>query len=332
MTRPKGSCPPRPGLCMVHRRSPGWVRALWLALFVGWLVWLVVALLRLCRVAHRDHDKSPDGTVPPWAYRQPDPMIYSQQFLQGQGLAVTWDNPDVHLELAAAPGIPVDSDALLPDTDYLVVSRIWNRSTTAPAPGLPVKVSFLEFGIATSRHDIGLTSVDVSVKGASGCPAFATVPWRTPNAPGHYCVQTELLWDDDAEPGNNLGQHNTDVKPLNSPHAAFTFPVRNDRPERAALRLRADSYAIPPLPSCAPNDEHQQTRLDRHLPAAWPIPPGWRVILEPVEFVLNSGDQREVTVDVTAPDGFIGRQVINVHAEVGAALLGGVTLYVDGRG
>jgi hypothetical protein len=39
-----------------------------------------------------------------------------------------------------------------------------------------------------------------------------------------------------------------------------------------------------------------------------------------------------VTVDITAPDGFVGRQGINVHAEANGQLLGGVTLYVDGTG
>src|SRR6478672_3687816 len=125
------------------RRLSGcrWLRLLWLALAAAWLGWLLRGLVRLCRLTHRDRDKPADGVVPPWAYRQPDPMIYSQQFLQAQGLAVTWDNPDIHVELAANPGVPVDPHALLPDTDYLVVARIWNGSTTAPAPGLPVKVS-----------------------------------------------------------------------------------------------------------------------------------------------------------------------------------------------
>ena len=86
--------------------------------------------------------------MPAWAYRQPDPLIYSQPFLQAQGLAVTWDNPDIHVELASAPGIPVDSHSLSPDTNYVVVARIWNGSTTAPAVRLPVKVSYSSSGSA----------------------------------------------------------------------------------------------------------------------------------------------------------------------------------------
>jgi len=323
----------RPTSTARHSLSLRWV---WVALAAGWFAWLLAGLIRLCRVAglaRRDRDRPADGVVPPWAYRQPDPMIYSQQFLQARGLAVTWDNPDIHVELAAAPGVPVDSHALTPDTEYLVVARIWNGSTTAPAPGLPVKMSFLEFGVATTRHDVGVTAVDLPVKGAIGCPAFATLGWRTPKAGGHFCLQVQLLWDDDLEPGNNMGQHNTDVKPLNSPHAAFTFPVRNDRVARAAVRLRADSYAIPPLDECGEDtDKASHSRLSRHDGNAWAIPDGWKVLLQPAEFVLDPDAQRTVTVDITAPDGFIGRQAINVHADDGADLLGGVTLYVDGDG
>jgi hypothetical protein len=46
--------------------------------------------------------------------------------------------------------------------------------------------------------------------------------------------------------------------------------------------------------------------------------------------VLAPGEAIEVTVDITAPDGFGGRQAFNVNARIGDGLLGGVTLYVDG--
>jgi hypothetical protein len=261
-------------------------------------------------------------------------MIYSQQYLQSLGLAVTWDNPDIHVESPAAPGVPVDSHSLAADMDYVVVARIWNGSTTAPALGMPVRVSFLSFGAGTTRHDVGMTKVDLAVKGALGAPAFARVPWHTPATPGHYCLQVELLWDDDENPGNNMGQHNTDVKPLNSPHAVFTFPVRNDKPTRAVVTFRVDAYAIPSQIPCsdAGKGERPVSPLDRHLAHAWPLPPNWRIDVEPRSAVLAAGQQVDITVDVTAPDGFVGRQVVNVHADAGADLIGGVTLYVDGSG
>lgn len=346
-------CIPRPGVsggCNCERtrgaacrdrrpcRQLGRWRLVWLLLGLAWLVWLLKSLVRLCKLANRDRGRPNDGTVPPWAYRQPDPLIYSQQYLQAQGLAVTWDNPDIHLELLTAPGVSVDSHALKPDTDYVVVARIWNGVTTAPAVGLPVKVSYLEFGIGTTRHDVGMTKVDLPVKAAVGCPAFARVGWRTPAQPGHYCLQVELLWDDDENPANNMGQHNTDVKPLNSPHAAFTFPVRNDGPARRAVTLQIDSYRLPALEPCGAEGDgkdggnHHQELLDRHRRAAWPVPPGWAVVAHPREAVLAPGETVTATVDITAPDGYRGRQVFNVHADSGPGVIGGVTLYVDGSG
>lgn len=317
-----------------HRGRVSVPRIVGLLLLIGWLVWLLCSLYRLCRLVCGDRKQPGTPKVPPWAYRQPDPLIYSQQYLQAQGLAVTWNNPDIHLESPAAPGVPVDSHDLQPDTDYLVIARVWNGSTTAPAPGLPVHVSFLEFGIGTTRHDVGQTAVDLAVKGAAGCPAFATVGWHTPATPGHFCLQVQLIWDDDANPANNMGQHNTDVKPLNSPHAAFDFPLRNATETALLLRLQADSYDIPPPPECQPEDDADavRRRRARHSRAAWPIPDGWQVGITPSEARLDPGQSTPVRVDITAPDGYVGRQAVNVNAHAGQTLAGGVTFYVEGHG
>lgn len=288
--------------------------------------------------------RGPPGCVPvpPDVYRRPDPMLYSQGYLMSQGLAVTWDNPDIHLERG---GVPVPSSALLVDTEYDVVARIWNGSNSAPAVHLPVAFAFLAFGIGTVRVPIGQTHVDLPVNGAPGHPAIAHMTWRTPAAPGHYCLQVEALWADDANPANNLGQENTDVRPLNSPHAAFTFPLRNDTLWPQTLRLEADAYRIPARPRCEPGqvaetgamtDEekaaHRRDALARHDRRGHPVPEGWRVAPEPRALDLRPGEQREVTVDITAPEGFAGRQAINVNAFDGERLVGGVTLYVDGSG
>ena len=84
--------------------------------------------------------------VPAPVYRRPDPLIYSQRYLMSQGLAVTWDNPDIQLFQA---GVPVPSHTLAPATEYEIVARIWNGSTDAPAVNLPVRFSYLTFGIGT---------------------------------------------------------------------------------------------------------------------------------------------------------------------------------------
>ncbi len=275
--------------------------------------------------------------------REPDPLIYSQPWLQAHGLAYTWDNPDIRLELAAASGTVVDAHALAPDTAYRVRARIWNGSPTAPIANLPIELSYLDFGIGGVAVPIGATTVDLPVKAAVGTTAIATVDWRTPTAPGHYCLQVRILWPHDADAGNNLGQHNVDVKSLNSPHAAFTVPVRNTARWPLRVRLAVDAYTLPGLRPCPPEerggDPDAKARRRRRVRAehgigTHPIPDGWTVAVEPAveAFELEAGQERKVGVVITAPDGFAGRKAFNINGFVDETLLGGVTLAVTGDG
>jgi hypothetical protein len=271
-------------------------------------------------------------------------LIYDQQYLQSLGLAVTWDNPDIHLERADQPGVPVDSHKLEPGTKYIVIARIWNGSNYAPAIHMPVRFSYLEFGIGTVKHPIGETSADVPVRGANGCPAFASVVWKTPEQAGHYCIQAELnpLDDkgriEDENPDNNLGQHNTDVRQLNSPRAMFAATVRNATTWRQALRFEVDSYEIPRREPCDPREPpraqddgaHERDVRERHSPARHPVPEGWQVRVQPEGLSLEPDAQADLTVEVLAPADFKGRQAFNVNAYDRGVLTGGVTLYAEG--
>ena len=220
-----------------------WLGGLWWVV-IAVLVWLGLLLAatfaagiiaKLCRKRQRSpkgkgsigYPWTPSKTIPSHTYKRPDPMIYSQGYLMARGLAVTWDNPDIQLFDGATP---VPSHGILPGKKYRVVARIWNGATEAVAVNMLVKFYFLTFGIGASRNFVGQTFVDVPVKGAPGLPASAEVVWETPSTPGHYCLQAELNWPDDANPDNNLGQENINVKKLNSPNASF-------EPTRALLRL-----------------------------------------------------------------------------------------------
>ncbi|HEU4730018.1 MAG TPA: NEW3 domain-containing protein [Kofleriaceae bacterium] len=289
------------------------------------------------------------AVIPPEIYKRADPLIYSQYYLMEQGLAVTWDNPDIQL---FENGLPIPSEQLKPDTDYDVVATIYNNSTDAPAVGLPVAFSFLSFGIGTVSHSIGTTKVDLPVKGAPGHPTLAKMTWHTPAVAGHYCLQVRLIWPDDANPKNNLGQENTNVGVAASP-ATFRFPVRNDDTIRKQIRLTADAYTIPQPIDCRqrPTKRDSDRRFPqlvrggafvppteqaadwtlaraRHGRAAFPIPAGWKVDIEPAALELGPGDQREVTVVITPPDDFRGERPFNINATHGDGLLGGVTLQV----
>lgn len=278
--------------------------------------------------------------VPGHIYKRPDPMIYSQQYLMSQGLAVTWENPDVQLELG---GVVVDSSDLKPNTTYNVVARIWNNSIDAVVVGMPVNFSFLSFGIGGKKTFIGATPVNIAVKGGAGCPAFAQMPWLTPPVAGHYCLLIEFTWADDANPFNNVGQHNTNVKPLNSPHAQFVFPVRNETRTEQQIALRVDSYTLPASPDCGGRpavDNPRPTRAQvaerlRQISAAnnpknFPVPDGWTVAVDPPALGLGPEEERAVKVDITAPDGFSGRKTFNVAGFAGKTLVGGVSLTVTG--
>jgi hypothetical protein len=157
------------------------------------------------------------------------------------------------------------------------------------------------------------------------------MPWTTPAAAGHYCIQVELVWPDDADPGNNLGQTNLDVKALNSPNASFTFPLRNDGLHPARLRLTADAYRLPTLDPCGetPSSLRRQDRTMRHFPEANAIPPDWHVAISGApDGLLAAGEERPIAVKITAPDGFAGSLDINVNAFDEKRLVGGVTLRV----
>jgi len=272
-------------------------------------------------------------------YRRPDPAIYDQRYLMSQGIAVTWDNPDIQL---FREGAPVSSESLDADTNYEVVARIWNNSVDAPAVHMPVSFSYLTFGIGTTRIPIAETIVDLPVKGAPGHPAFTKAIWHTPTTPGHYCLLVELIWGDDANPNNNIGQENTNVKKLNSPHAQFQFPLNNDAQRTRELRLEADAYRLPGREPCGqqPAQDPEMTNAEiiarrraaraRHNRANFPVPPGWRVDISPKQLVLDPGQEQLITVDVTAPDNFSGRKTFNINAFEGQSLVGGVSLFVEG--
>jgi hypothetical protein len=323
-----------------------WLRAICaLVALVSLIVYPIVVLWRLVkqRPPKPSRFAAPVSaecqSIPPHVYNRPDPMIYSQRYLMSQGLAVTWENPDVWIE---QNGAVVDPDSLAPGTTYEVIARIWNGSTDAPAIGLPVQFSYLSFGVGTQQHPIGTSAVNLGAKGAPGCPSFAHQSWTTPATPGHYCLLIELVWSDDANPLNNIGQSNTNVKQLNSPHAAFEFQAANPDHRRHAYTFRLDAYALPSLPRCetqpradtpVPSAREIQARMDlvrrQNAPSAFPIPPGWTVSVNPEHVELAPGESTTVTVDVTAPDAFDGRKPFNVNTfDDQGKLVGGVTLTV----
>lgn len=297
----------------------------------GWVVALCELVKLLCRRA-APPDKQPDHRptqagcvrVDHPALVRPDPLLYSQRKLMAEGLAVTWDNPDITLFKA---GVAVSSSALEPATTYEVRARIWNNSLEAPVVDMPVHLSFQDFGIGTQPIAIGSATVDVGVKGSAQQPGFASILWTTPATPGHYCLQVELDPADDLDPTNNVGQENTDVVAAHSP-AEFRFTLRNDSRRPRRYRFEADAYRIPQRPRCDELRPGVPPSRDVHRRERHPVPAGFDLLIDPPTPTLAPGAEIAIKVSVEPPAGFRGRQTVNVNAFHDQGFAGGVTLTV----
>lgn len=330
---------------------------------IGWLIALVRLLEELSKRRQREERLRRDRDIytrcqpiPPEVYKRPDPLIYCQSYLMSLGLGVTWDNPDIQLyEISpgGGRGAPIASHALKPDVEYEIEATISNGSTVAPAINMPVAFSYLSFGIGTRSHPIGSATVDVPVKGAPNHPANVSIRWRTPATGGHYCVQANLIWADDANPNNNLGQENVVVGQAASP-ARFVFAVGNPTRAPRVVRFEVDAYDLVAPPPCDPEfdaaplghvrgrvlteDERSarralaERRMRPHLRDAHPLPPGWRVSFAPERASVEPGEIVEIKVDVDPPDRWTGRQSVNVRGlDEAGRVVGGVTLKTERR-
>jgi hypothetical protein len=307
----------------------------------------MVALFRaICLLVHRRRSPRHEDTgcciyLPPDVYKRADPLIYSQYYLMAQGLAVTWDNPDIDIFDGAA----LITGALLANHRYRVRVRVWNGSYDAPAVGVGVALSYLSFGAQTVSHPVGSTSVNLGAKATANCPAFAEFGWTTPSGEGHYCLQAQLTWADDANPDNNLGQKNVTIAIAHSP-AAFEFTVRNEASVARRFVFEADCYALPRLRPCEEEPhgrDERPTRLvesKRRWAAAlqeqsygtFPVPGDWSVQIVPESLSLAPREEASVRVLIEPADlGFRGSKTFNIHtfaiSESGTRdMTGGVTL------
>jgi len=268
------------------------------------------------------------------SFHRPDPCIYSQEFLLKLGLAVTWDNPDIAITKG---GVVVSETDLEPDTDYEIDATIWNNSYDSPVVGLKVIFTFLSFGVGTTVNPIGTTFVNLGVKGGVNHPALAKMPWHTPATPGHFCIKVTLVWIDDLNQANNVGQNNVDVKAPHSP-ATYDFQLRNDTDRGHAYRFEVDTYVLPNPQQCPATipREDRAPRADRllriraqHSRANFPVPPGWHVTITPNEALLAPNDEITVHVAIEPPAGFTGSQPFNVNALYDQTHAGGVSLVVS---
>lgn len=166
--------------------------------------------------------KTPCGdpcvTFPGHILHKPDPCIYDQFLLMALHQPVTWDNPDVAIFLG---GIEQYTYDLTAGTTYTLAITVHNSSRDKAAIGTSVAVRWIEFGAGgQTRHPITTLTADVPVWPGT---AVVNAPWRTPDVPGHYCIEVELSHPDDGNPSNNRGWNNTQV---HAAHSQVQRPIR----------------------------------------------------------------------------------------------------------
>ncbi|MFZ1221392.1 MAG: hypothetical protein WAO00_19030 [Chthoniobacterales bacterium] len=285
----------------------------------------------LCRKRDRGEKDVCCLDPPPEIRARTDPYIYSQFWLWLRGIAFVWDNPDFTI-IDAATTNPVNNHHVIGSHDYLVRALIHNGSLMT-AFGTKVTLRVLEFGAGgLVVSTLGTVTLDVPGAGT----AVAELPWHTPPG-GHACLQAIIFHIDDANPLNNLGQHNTDIVEGTGAKKSLKFIVHNVSKGVKTVQLRADAYKLPAEPLRA-RDEKERTSLEhlRRLQAAnnarkFPVPEFLQLNLSETTFELGPERTREIALELTEPPPGSGEIGVNVHAVAGDELIGGITAYV-GKG
>lgn len=177
----------------------------------------------LCRIwTILTREKIPYGdpcvVIPGHIAHKPDPCIYDQFLLMQLGQPVTWDNPDVRIFLG---GVEQDTYNLTVSTEYDVEVTVHNASREKPANGTVVDTHWIEFGAGGQiKHPIAIITANVPVWPGT---AVVSAKWRTPDTPGHYCIEVELTHPNDGNPSNNRGWNNAQVY---AAHSAVTRDIR----------------------------------------------------------------------------------------------------------
>jgi hypothetical protein len=313
------------------------------------LLWrILLQLIEKLRHPDREDPQRCCLPIPAGVWIAPDAYLYSQSYLMSLGMAVIWDNPDVIL--TDSGGAVVGSHDLKPLTKYRVTATIHNRSAQGPAPGMPVVFTLLTFGAGgTTRQSIGTDTINLPVRAAPGEPALASVAWTTPSVPGHYCIQIEAVWPTDANPLDNIGQHNTVVRAVNKGELiVLPVPVMHFLQGRTQLKARLDSYVLPQHPLRRRVREASSSRsikagetdaaflkrlVAANSPDLFPRPADWNAALSHTQLPLEEGAEAMVELKATVPAAAVSgseqRFNVTVSEEYTGKAVGGVTVILQ---
>ncbi|WP_114751956.1 hypothetical protein [Pleomorphovibrio marinus] len=171
----------------------------------------------------RDHGRN-TLPIPDNVWLRPDPWLYSQQWARSIGVQPVWDNPSVTI-IDPTTNLEVAPKELSPSTLYRFFVEIQNGSAATPAPvsaaGTELTIELRQFGIGGGHLEwIIPSSGPLIVPLIPKTPRSATDPssvqivqkdWISPANPGSYCAIFSVHHPDDANPLNNVGQHNLGV-------------------------------------------------------------------------------------------------------------------------
>ena len=151
--------------------------------------------------------------------------------------------------------------------------RLPERILDCPVVMMPVHLSYLSFGVGTSRIPSRLRSPTSGPRALRTTPRSCMDTWRTPPIPGHYCLQAVLDPVADVNPGNNLGQHNTSVV---RPRHRRRSPSRcaTASPRAAPVRVLDRHLRTGPISPCTADPEELAGETAYHR-GDHPLPAGW---------------------------------------------------------
>lgn len=261
--------------------------------------------------------KVPDGQRP-----RPDPYIYSQEWLMKRGFAVTWENPD--FTIFDMSGNVVGSSELAPATTYRIEITIHNTSPMA-ALNTKVHLTIHPFGIQTGAiWGSATNTLDIPAVGFNR----TDFTWDTPNDTGHICLIATIFHIDDANPLNNVGQHNADII-RGGDTKKLSFKMQNLSKARQRVVFAYDTYSLPVEPLHAKSMQERRSReyLKRlqslNSRASHTVEQGNLLKGTGNEMVLEPGTEMDIEVD---QGFFTNNTTLNINAFSGdQVLLGGVT-------
>jgi hypothetical protein len=235
--------------------------------------------------------------IPDEIVKDPDPATYDagQQFLGGAD--PTFNSPDLET-VNIWPIQPIDR----------LTARVRNLSADAGAQRTRVDLAWTPFGIGFEPVPIASSFVDLARAGFGG--SEQVLAWPTPadvTSAGRYGIFVDIHHPYDRDPLNNRGQQTVDGMQTSAGRSrTFIVPVRNPFSE-----VRTFSMQLTPAPQ-----------------ASW-------ANVAPGSFTLAGGAVQNVAVKVDVPPGLpvsppgtLISATIDIRAQSGGALIGGVSILI----